>query len=222
MIRPRRSVMAQQLLSKTEWHARPIAIRAGRPLVTRHQWTVSGICKVPVVGPVREQPHVVLRPTERLSRGRSSARRGAAPSAATPRAHFTFRSYAPLSGLFRLIKDHLRERGIPAGGVAPPLNTPWYSRSSRLAIRAPRSAIWSSFSVNRPLDADSRSSCWHCDEDGLLPNELVEKREHVGFPCRNAVEWEVVSLFRRLAYGWINLQAIRLSQPCQFGGQCLA
>jgi hypothetical protein len=26
-----------------------------------------------------------------------------------------------------------------------------YSRSSRLAIRAPRSAIWSLFSVDRPL-----------------------------------------------------------------------
>jgi hypothetical protein len=57
------------------------------------------------------------------------------------------------SGLSSLIKDHL------AGGAPGWLRCSFfkyspYSRSSRLASRAPRSAIWSLFSEDRPLGLD--------------------------------------------------------------------
>src|SRR5580765_8336119 len=42
-------------------------------------------------------------------------------------------------------------RGIPSGGVAPPSNTFEYSRSSRLASRAPRSGIHSRYDKDSPL-----------------------------------------------------------------------
>ena len=54
-----------------------------------------------------------------------------------------------MSGLFTLIKDHLAG-GHPGWRRCSSLKYSRYSRSSRLAIRAPRSAIWSSFSVDRP------------------------------------------------------------------------
>jgi hypothetical protein len=55
------------------------------------------------------------------------------------------------SGPYTLIKDHL------AGGASRLaalllLQILRYSQSSRLAIRAPRSAIWSLFTVYGPLD----------------------------------------------------------------------
>src|SRR5207244_1256495 len=64
-----------------------------------------------------------------------------------------------------------------------------YSRSSRLAIRAPRSAIWSSFSVDRPLDG------LHFDH---LHGVWVVKRQAIGQLRGLQHSWDAVDRLQRL------------------------
>src|SRR5437588_6004298 len=54
-----------------------------------------------------------------------------------------------------------------------------YSRSSRLAIRAPRSAIWSSFSVDGPLGFHPEFEGEATDQEDVAILQAVSPRE----PC---------------------------------------